>query len=249
VRDRVQIGPPRVFLTVEWRYLAMLNYAVDPALLKHLIPPGTELDFFEGKTYVSLVGFQFLRTKVLGYGIPFHRDFEEINLRFYVRRVAADSVRRGVVFIREIVPRYAIARVAQLAFNENYVSLPMSHRIEHGERVQAEYSWRFEERWNSIRIETEGGADYAQERTPAQFITEHYWGYSLQRGGGCLEYQVEHRPWRVWQARSAQFEGDAAALYGPQLAAALNREPDSAFLAEGSPVVVHAGRRMRGPVG
>src|SRR5436305_1946682 len=110
------IGPPRVFLTAEWRYLAMLNYAIDPALIKHLVPSGTELDFFEGKTYISLVAFQFLRTRVLGYRIPFHQEFEEVNLRFYVRRVASDSVRRGVVFIREIVPRYAIARVAQLAF-------------------------------------------------------------------------------------------------------------------------------------
>ena len=237
--------PQRVFLTAEWRYLAMLNYAIDPALIKHLVPAGTELDFFEGKTYISLVGFQFLRTRILGYRIPYHQNFEEVNLRFYVRRAHADSVRRGVVFIREIVPRYAIAQIARLAYNENYISLPMSHRIDVGEQVRAEYRWRFEERWSSIRIEAAGPASYAQEGSAEQFITEHYWGYSAQRNGGCLEYQVEHQPWKVWKGRSAQFEGDAAGLYGSEFAAALGRAPDSAFLAEGSPVVVRSGRRIR----
>src|SRR5579872_6180926 len=155
--------PERIFLTAEWRYLAMLNYAIDPALIKHLVPAGTELDFFEGKTYVSLVAFRFLRTRVLGYRIPFHQDFEEVNLRLYVRRTHGDSLRRGVVFIREIVPKYAIARIARLAYNENYISLPMSHQIEHGEDLRIEYRWRFEERWSAIRIEAVGPANHPQE--------------------------------------------------------------------------------------
>jgi len=90
----------------------MLNYAVDPALIEHLVPAGVELDSFEGKTYVSLVGFMFLRTRVFGCRVPLHQDFEEVNLRFYVRRQVSGSVRRGVVFVREIVPKRAIAAVA-----------------------------------------------------------------------------------------------------------------------------------------
>ena len=107
-----------VFLTAEWRYLALLNYAVDPSLLAHLVPRGTELDEFEGKTYMSLVGFRFERTRLRGIWIPFHSDFDEVNLRFYVRRTVAGEVRRGVVFVREIVPRWAIAKVAQVCFGE-----------------------------------------------------------------------------------------------------------------------------------
>jgi hypothetical protein len=71
-----------IFLTAEWRYLTMLNYAVDPSLLTHLVPRGTDLDEFEGKTYVSLVGFRFERTRVRGLWVPFHADFDEMNLRF-----------------------------------------------------------------------------------------------------------------------------------------------------------------------
>src|SRR5580700_7473428 len=131
----------------------MLNYAVRPALLAHLVPAGTELDQFEGKAYLSLVGFRFLRTRIRGIWIPFHSDFDEVNLRFYVRR----GTRRGVVFVREIVPRLAIAKVAQMVYHENYIALPMRHQVieptsEHG-RMQAEYRWRHNQKWNTIREE------------------------------------------------------------------------------------------------
>jgi uncharacterized protein len=232
---------PQPFLTAEWRMLAMLNYAVDPSLLLPLVPRGTELDEFRGKTYVSLVGFRFLRTRVRGLRIPFHADFEEVNLRFYVRRQAAGESRRGVVFVREIVPRFAIAKVAQIAFGERYLALPMTHRIA-GTNVR--YGWRLEGRWNSLSVECEGDSTFASESSLEQFITEHYWGYAAQRDGGSVEYRVEHGRWRVWHARSAMFEGDCAALYGAELSACLTREPDSAFLADGSPVVVHAGTRL-----
>jgi len=119
----------RVFLTGEWRYLAMLNYRVEPALLEPLVPCGTTLDRWQGATYVSLVGFLFRDTRVLGAPIPLHRDFEEVNLRFYVSREVDGEMRRGVTFIREIVPRLAIATVARLAYNEPYVTLPMRHDI------------------------------------------------------------------------------------------------------------------------
>src|SRR5918996_5117390 len=118
------------FLTAEWRDLVMLNYEVDPQVLARRVPPGTELDIWQGRALVSVVGFRFLRTRVLGLPIPFHRDFEEVNLRFYVRRQAEDGWRRGVVFIKEIAPRWAIATVARVVYNENYAARPMRHRIE-----------------------------------------------------------------------------------------------------------------------
>ncbi len=80
---------PAPFLTAEWRHLAMLNYEIDPVILRPFVPSGTELDSWNGKTYVSIVGFLFLKTRVRGLAIPFHQNFEEINLRFYVRRLGA----------------------------------------------------------------------------------------------------------------------------------------------------------------
>jgi hypothetical protein len=109
----------------------MLNYVVDPRLLAPLVPPATEIDFENGETFLSVVGFLFLDTRLLGLPIPLHRDFEEVNLRFYVRRKSADTWRRGVVFIRELVPRRAIALIARTCYGENYIALPMKHDIEH----------------------------------------------------------------------------------------------------------------------
>src|ERR1700694_5344735 len=92
-----------IFLRAEWRNLAMLNYEVEPALLARFVPNGTELDRWNGKVFVSLVGFCFLKTEICRISIPFHRNFDEVNLRFYVRRREGNEIRRGVVFIREIV--------------------------------------------------------------------------------------------------------------------------------------------------
>lgn len=235
--------PTPTFLTAEWLNLIMLNYAVDPALLLPRVPAGTELDFFAGKTWLSLIGFQFNRTRVLGFAIPFHQNFEEVNIRFYVRR----GNKRGAVFISELVPKRAIAAVARLAFNENYSRVPMSHAIESrpdGQIATAEYAWGSGPSRCQMSIETEGKAFLPAEGSEPQFITEHYWGYAAQKDGGCLEYEVKHPQWRVWMPAHAAFAGNAAHHYGREFARVLTRQPDSAFLAEGSPVSVSKGTRI-----
>jgi uncharacterized protein YqjF (DUF2071 family) len=244
-RDPEIVNTPGRFLTAEWRNVAMLNYEVDPSLVRPFVPAGTELDFWNAKTYVSLVGFRFLGTRVFGIPIPFHGDFDEANLRFYVVRLEGREVKRGVVFIREIVPRWAVAKIARTVYNENYVALAMSHRINHCESgVEAEYAWRSRGKWSKIRLATSGAAILPAEGSQEQFIAEHYWGYTAQRNGGCLEYRVEHPPWRVWPSHDAKFEGEMEELYGRDLAAVVTRQPSSAFLAEGSPVTVYRGRRL-----
>ncbi|HSY19647.1 MAG TPA: DUF2071 domain-containing protein [Candidatus Acidoferrales bacterium] len=235
-----------VFLTAEWRHLAMLNYEVDAAILKPFVPAGTELDVWSGKNYVSLVGFLFLNTRVRGIPIPFHQNFEELNLRFYVRRKAEDGWRRGVVFIKELVPKAAIAFVARKFYNENYVALPMSHRIERaGDAIKsAAYFWQFNGRQNHLKVETQGEAKPLVAGSEPEFITEHYCGYARQREGTTMEYRVEHPRWRVWESQAAEFQGDAVGLYGPQFGEVLGRPPASAFLAEGSEVAVFSGTRI-----
>lgn len=236
----------QVFLSAEWQHLAMLNYEVDASLLLPFVPAGTELDQWGGKTFVSLVGFRFLRTRLLGFlPIPLYSSFEEVNLRFYVRRRVADETRRGVVFIREIVPRRAIAFVARTFYNENYCAVPMSHEIRStGEGLSVSYRWRSGQSGNEIRLETNGSPELPQDGSAEQFITEHYWGYAAQPDGRCVEYRVTHPSWRVWQTQQATFEGDAETFYGQELAAVLRSRPQSAFLAEGSAVKVMRGRRL-----
>ena len=241
--------PHQVFLTAEWKYLTMLNYEIDPAILRSYVPYGTELDMWNGKTFISVVGFLFLRTKVLGLTIPWHTNFEEVNLRFYVRRKAAEGWRRGVVFIKEIVPRFAIAAVARVVYNENYVALPMRHRIELDNRTLkpggvVEYGWRTQGEWNHLRVRTMGSGQNLVAGAEEEFITEHYWGYAAQKDAGCTEYRVEHPPWRVWQVSEHSLGCNIKAVYGEKFATSLNGRATSAFVAEGSPVLVHRGARL-----
>jgi uncharacterized protein YqjF (DUF2071 family) len=236
----------RVFLSAEWRDLVMLNYVVDSDLLSQYVPSGTALDSFEGRTYLSLVGFRFLNTRLLGHvAIPFHANFDEINLRFYVRRRCGSEDRRGVVFVAEVVPRCAIATTARLLYGENYRCFPMRHSIQtKGIGKTMEYEWRVGGEWCKLHAQTAGRPVPPQDGSLEQFITEHYWGYSAQRNGGCLEYRVAHEPWQVWAASEAGFEGDASDLYGSKLGVVLRRVPDCAFVACGSPVNVFKGDRV-----
>jgi uncharacterized protein YqjF (DUF2071 family) len=236
----------KVFLTAEWRFLAMLNYEIEPAVLAPLVPAGTELDFWSGKTFVSVVGFLFLNTRVRGIPIPFHRNFEEVNLRFYVRRKSDDGWWRGVVFIKELVPRSAIAFVARKFYNENYVALPMSHRIgkSNDEIKSASYFWEFNGGQNHLKLAVHGQAQPLVDGSIREFITEHYWGYARQRDGSTMEYRVEHPRWRVWETQTAELSCDAANLYGETFRECLGRPPSTAFLADGSEVKVFAGVRL-----
>jgi len=236
----------RRFLTAEWRYLLMLNYTVEPDLLRPHVPGGVELDAWDGKTYLSMVGFLFLRTRVLGLWVPLHTNFEEVNLRFYVRRRTPEGWRRGVVFIKEIVPRRLIATVARVCYNEPYAAMPMRHCIEvENDRLQnggsVEYAWRFQDRWNSLRATTIGAPLSPKEGSEEEFITEHYWGYTTQPNGGCKEYHVEHARWNVWRVREAALHCEIASLYGAKFTKPLGASPQSAFVAEGSPIVVSPG--------
>ena len=235
-----------VFLTAEWRDLLLLNFAVEPALLRTFVPRGTELDSFQGKTYVSLVGFRFCRMKYLGWiPIPFHSEFEEINLRFYVRRQMGTGIRRGVVFIAEIVPKPAIAKTARWVYGENYVCRKMEHNLaSEGSEKIVSYGWNGAAGWCRLKAGIEKEPELPLQGSVEQFITEHYWGYSRQRDGDSLEYQVGHVPWRLWTAIQAEFAGDASELYGEAFAEVLRRPPDSAFVAEGSQVTVFGGRAL-----
>jgi hypothetical protein len=222
----------------------MLNYEVDRRVLAPFVPAGTELDQWKGRTLLSVVGFLFLETKLRGLSIPFHRNFEEVNLRFYVRRRAPEGWRRGVVFVRELVPRAVVAWAARLLYNERYVAAPMGHRVEEKPRPSVSYWWRLGGKRGELSLAASGEPVLLQDDTEEEFIAEHYWGYARQRNGRTLEYRVEHPRWRIWLASQADLRCDVASTFGPVFAEPLSAAPVSAFLAEGSAVCVYAGREL-----
>lgn len=230
----------RPFLTATWRHLVFLNYEADRALVQRYVPSGTELDLLDGRAIVSIVAFRFLDTRILGIPVPFHRDFDEVNLRAYVRRRVDGVWRRGVVFMRELVPRPAIAWTARLAYNEPYNAVPMRHAISLDAETGGtlEYEWRQSGAWHRVAATVRGPARFFDPESEIGFITEHYYGYSPQRNGSTVEYNVAHDRWNVWDAFSARFSCDIGAVYGPEWCDSLTRSPDSAFVCDGAPVSI-----------
>jgi uncharacterized protein YqjF (DUF2071 family) len=203
----------RKFLTARWEDLIMANYEVDPSLLASRVPPGTELDFHEGKCFVSLVGFMFLDTRVMNFLIPFHVNFEEVNLRFYVRRETEDEVRRGVVFIKEIVPRLAIAQVARSLYGEPYECWKMSNDRDD---TSVGYSWEKSGCANTLKINRGRTQGVPADDSHGSFIIEHYWGYTKRGENRTDEYKVEHPKWELFEAEDVQIDVDFGATYGEE---------------------------------
>lgn len=238
------------FLRARWQHLAMLNYEVDSKILRPHLPEGVELDLYEDRCFVSLVGFMFLETRLMGIPIPGHRNFEEVNLRFYVKRQVKDEVRRGVVFIKELVPRFALAFVARLVYNENYVALPMSHSIDEealreNKPASVRYSWNIGTDEEYLEVRTSDAPFLPEPGSHEQFIIEHYWGYSRQKNLRTLEYEVTHPPWQVYAADSSSYQCDVARLYGREFSPFLIGEPHSAFVAQGSEIEVKKGAPLQ----
>ncbi len=244
----METSTPR-FLTAEWLHLAVLNFEIDPAALRPYLPEGTEIDFWQGRAIASLVGFQFRNTRVWNLPIPFHRHFAEVNLRFYARRLTPTGWRRGVVFIKELAPRRAIAWTARVVFGENYTTVPMHHYCElpnngNGDPRRVGYAWRLRGREYKIDVMAHGPGSPASPGSEAEFLLEQSWGYSGRPGRRTIEYRVEHPRWNIWQCATAEFQGDVSAVYGPPFVEALTATPKSAYLVDGSAVTLFQGRAI-----
>ncbi|MDX1406573.1 MAG: DUF2071 domain-containing protein [Saprospiraceae bacterium] len=227
------------FLTAEWRHLVLANYAVDSAILQPFVPAHTELDVWQGKYYVSLVGFLFLNTRISGVPIPFHQKFEEVNLRFYVRHRNRSEWRRGTVFIRELVPRRLVSLVANTLFGEHYRTTQMTHRIANNdEHLELEYRWYWDGRWHALGVTADVQASDIAPGSEAEFITEHYWGYTRLGAGRTSEYAVHHPRWRTCSVLDHTVDTDFGAIYGPAFSVLDTSQPTSVILAAGSEVSV-----------
>lgn len=234
-----------VFLTAEWRKLALANYVVDKEILLKYLPPFTELDDWNGKYYVSLVGFMFLKTRLLGFKVPFHGSFEEVNLRFYVKYNDNGIWKRGAVFIKEIVPKQAITLVANTIYKEKYQTLPMKHSwLENENQLEISYAWKTK-KWNTFSVISSTQSQEIPVGSDEEFITEHYWGYTKIGENKTSEYGVEHPRWEVYPLKEYHIDVDFEANYGKVFSFLNDRKPDSVMLAEGSAIRVMKGRKFK----
>ena len=234
------------FLNAEWRKLAIANYVIHPNVLTNYVPPGTELDLWEGKCYVSLIGFMFVNTKMLGIKIPFHINFEEVNLRFYVKRFENNTWKRGVVFIKEIVPKPALTFVANTLYKEHYETLPMRHEWKESDTNRTvEYQWKKNTQWHSFKITAALASSEIPTDSETEFITEHYWGYAKVNEKTTNEYEVTHPKWRQYNVIDSEIKVDFKAVYGEEFEFLNELQPTSVMLAEGSEITVEGKKTIK----
>ena len=233
----------KTFLTAEWRKLIMAQYEVSPETLAPWLPVGVQLDLYQGHCYVSLVGFLFEKVRVKRLAIPFHTHFEEVNLRFYVKRNLPDGThRRGVVFISEIVPKFAITLAARTLYGEAYSTARTRHTWSTTPTTLiARYDWRHRGQWQTLSAKASSQPEPIAPNSLEEFITEHYWGYTRRRNGSTGEYGVEHPRWQIYPLHSSTVEADFGSLYGPAFAHLSHRAPDHVLLAEGSAIAIRTG--------
>jgi uncharacterized protein YqjF (DUF2071 family) len=231
-----------VFLTAQWRKLIMANYAIDGSLLKPYLPKHVELDFFNGKCFVSLVGFLFDKVRLKGIPIPFHTRFPEVNLRFYVRYFDGSVWNRGVVFISEIVPLPAISLVANTLYGERYTTLPVGHTwVLHNDVQDIRYDWSKAGLAHRLGVRASTHPSAMEKGTEEYFIFEHYWGFAKKRNGKTGIYRVDHPSWKTYPVKEFDIYADFNQLYGIDFAFLNGQAPDSVFLAEGSSVKIYDG--------
>lgn len=235
------------FLTAQWKNLALFNYEIDAKILEQYIPKGTEIDIWNGKCYISLVGFMFENVKLLGLKIPFHINFEEVNLRFYVKRFENGKWKRGVVFIKEIVPKPALTIVANTIYKEHYQTLQMNHSITENklEKVDYVYQWKIENKWNTILVETEKNPIEIEANSEAEFITEHYFGYTKVNKEKTFEYEVKHPRWQQYEVTNHYLDIDFHKTYGKRFEFLNNQKPISVMLAVGSEISVENKKQIK----
>ncbi len=236
----------QTFLTAQWRKLIMASYAVDPALLAPNLPKATKLDLFNDKCFVSLIGFMFQDTSLKGMRLPYHVNFEEVNLRFYVRHTGKNApLKRGVVFIKELVPRAALTFVANTFYGEKYETVPMRHKWQQRmDQLIIAYRWLHKENWQKLQVTARNSPQKIMPGSGEEFITEHYWGYTKLRNGRTSEYEVVHPVWDIYPVLRHDIVVDFGAVYGRQFSHLTGKVPDNIFLAEGSEVTVRSGAKI-----
>jgi uncharacterized protein YqjF (DUF2071 family) len=227
------------FLTGEWRNLLMFNYEVEPKILKPYLPQYTEIDTWNNTCYMSLVGFLFKDTRVKEMALPGYKNFEEVNLRFYVRRKVENEWRRGVVFVKEIVPKRLISFIANTVYGEHYQALPMKHSFSiEKNMLKVMYGWSLHEEEYYMKAEASANTEPITPGSEAEFITEHYWGYTKTKHGNTYEYEVRHPRWHIHPLVNSELNMNMQRLYGADFASYLTAKPISVFLAEGSEISV-----------
>jgi uncharacterized protein YqjF (DUF2071 family) len=228
------------FMKAQFADLVAVNFHVDEKILQPLVPPGLELDNFNGEAYVSLVAMMLKGAKVWGLPFSIVPSSAELSLRFYVKHTHADGVEKGTCLIKDYVAGSTAAWFLESQFQSTFSKLKMKQTASgfaKGETPEVEYQWKVDERWNKLRVRARSRIKKTSEGTKVGFILDHF-NYYGRHNGRTLAYRVERPRWDVWDAAQANFTCDVQRLFGKSFVRPLAKRPASVFVTSGSPVTI-----------
>lgn len=230
----------KIFLTARWENLVIISYKISPDLLQPHMPKGFEPDTIDGNAFVSVVAFVFADTKVKGIKVPFNVNFPEINLRFYVK----NNEKRGVVFIREFVPKIFIPVIANTFYNENYRYIPMESKVSINGIIKLNHTIELNNKSYSITAEAENKPYTPATNSTEHFFKEHEWGFGITKKNETMIYKVEHPVWEVYPLIKFEHTFNFAEIYGHEWESLDSEKPYNIAFAKGSPVKVFHGHLL-----
>lgn len=228
----------------EWREIVVISFEIDPKILRSYVPPKTEIDSFEGATFVSLMARVCKNVKPYGWPIVFAKSVEQVQLRFYVKRQTAEGYRRGVCLIRDYVPSKKVSLFLNWMFKHRFNQVRIQRESKNFDKAlpdampEVEYRWETGDVWNHVKVKARSEMRKQEKETKESFVLDHHFGYTV-REGKTYEFFVEYNPWALWDAKSGSFECDTEQVFGRHFVRALKQRPASVFLARGSEVIIH----------
>jgi uncharacterized protein YqjF (DUF2071 family) len=174
-----------------WRNLTFLHWRYPPAVMQAHLPPGVQVDTFDGSAWLRIAPF-LLELRV--------STFPETNVLTYVRGPDGKS---GVWFFSLDAARMAAVAGARLAYGLPYMWSRMRVQAD-GRRAEYESSRQWPDRRGMSRIAVERGEKIVAGDLE-DFLTARFRLYSLRRGR-LIYAEVEHKPWPLESARLISVE-------------------------------------------
>src|SRR5205085_1048277 len=200
----------QVVMRQDWHHLLFLHWEVPPSKLQALLPPGLDLDTFEGKAYAGLVPFTLTGVRpILTPPLPWISSFHEINVRTYVHRNGRDP---GVWFFSLDASSAIAVAAARAAYKLRYFNSEI--HFESGPGAIPEISFRsrrLDDRGPlpaNLRVgykAVEGAATPASPGTLEHFLVERYILYT-EDDHQLYRARVHHQPYPLQKADVFELE-------------------------------------------
>jgi uncharacterized protein len=218
-----------------WSDVAFLHWAIEPAAVAHLFPPGVRPDVLDGRTFVGLIPFRMVGAGFAhGPAAPWVGTFLETNVRLY----SVDATgRRGIVFLSLDTDRALVVAGARTVFGLPYRWARMRYRRTVDVRGGDVHTYDARLRWPGASARSHvavRAAGPAHDGPVERFLTAR-WGLHVEHLGRTWYIPNAHPEWPLRAAELLDLDDGLLASVGFD-DLARRRPPDHVSFSDGVPV-------------